>query len=76
MPEPTSTTAGIVTLATMATMAAAPPVLTILGVSLGLRADVLLPGFHVNALGDVPESWRDYIVTPRQPLAVFGDGNA
>ena len=35
----------------------------------------MIPGYHVNALGDVPEAWRDYIVTPRQPLAVFGGGN-
>ena len=41
-----------------------------------LEAPTLLPGFHVNALGDVPEAWRDYIVAPRSPLAVFGGGNA
>ena len=40
-----------------------------------LEAPVLVPGYHVNALGDVPEAWRDYIVTPRSPLAVFGGGN-
>lgn len=40
-----------------------------------LEAPTLLPGYHVNALGDVPDAWRDYIVTPRSPLAVFGGGN-
>ena len=40
-----------------------------------LEPPTLLPGFHVNALGEVPEAWRDYIVTPRSPLAVFGGGN-
>lgn len=42
MPEPTSTTATAVTLATSA---AAVPILTLFGVPLGLRADVLLAGF-------------------------------
>ncbi len=41
-----------------------------------LEPPVTIPGFHVNALGDVPEAWRGYIVTPRAPLAVFGGGNA
>jgi len=40
-----------------------------------LEPPTLLPGFHVNALGEVPEAWRDFIVTPRSPLAVFGGGN-
>lgn len=35
--------------------------------------DTLAP--MCDALGDVPQAWRDYIVTPRQPLAVFGGGN-
>ena len=42
MPEPTSTTASVVPLTTMA---AATPVLHVAGVSLGLRPDVLLAGF-------------------------------
>ena len=41
-----------------------------------LEAPTVIPGYHVNALGDVPEAWRDYIVTPESPLAVFGGGNA
>lgn len=40
-----------------------------------LEAPTAIAGFHVNALGDVPDAWRDYIVTPRAPLAVFGGGN-
>ena len=43
---------------------------------LQLEAATLLPGFHVNALGEVPDAWRPYIVTPRAPLAVFGGGGA
>lgn len=42
MPEPTSSVAGTVTLAVHA---ATVPVLTVAGVSLGLRADELLAGF-------------------------------
>jgi len=41
-----------------------------------LEAPTKIPGYHVNALGDVPDAWRDYIVTPRSPLAVFGGSNA
>ena len=41
-----------------------------------LEAPTVIPGYHVNALGEMPEAWRDYIVTPRSPLAVFGGGNA
>ena len=40
-----------------------------------LEPPVTIPGFHVNALGDVPDAWRNYVVTPRAPLAVFGGGN-
>lgn len=40
MPEPTTTAA-----ATLVAQAAAVPVLTVAGISLGLRADVLLAGF-------------------------------
>ncbi len=40
-----------------------------------LEAPTTIAGYHVNALGDVPEAWRGFIVTPRQPLAVFGGGN-
>ena len=41
-----------------------------------LEPPTLLPGYHVNALGEVPDAWRPYIVTPRQPLAVFGGEHA
>lgn len=76
MPEPTSTTAaGVVTLATMA---AAPPMLTVLGVPLGLRADVLLAGFSgavaaMALLNTVPSSgdtWRELLRTSGRRLGV------
>lgn len=75
MPEPTSTTAGVVTLATMA---AAPPVLSILGVSLGLRADVLLAGFAgavaamalLNTVPSTGDTWRELVRTSWRRLGV------
>lgn len=75
MPEPTSTTASIVTLTTMT---AAPPVLTFLGISLGLRADVLLAGFGgavaaMALLNSVPSSgdtWRELLRTSVRRVGV------
>lgn len=64
MPEPTiSATAG----ATLVAQAVAVPVLTLAGISLGLRADVLLAGFSGSVaamalLNTVPSSgdtWRE-----------------
>ena len=28
-------------------------------------------GWHVNYIGDLPDGWADYIVTPEQPVRVF-----
>lgn len=68
MPEPTSTTAAVVTLtATGLTV----PMLSIFGVSLGLRADVLIAGFFgslvaIILLNSVPsegDSWQHLVRT-------------
>ena len=32
---------------------------------------VLLDGWHVNYMGELPEGWEDYVVTPEQPVRVF-----
>lgn len=31
----------------------------------------LLPGWHVNYIGDLPDGWDAYLVTPEQPVRVF-----
>ena len=31
----------------------------------------LLPGWHVNFVGELPEDWEQYVVTPEQPVRVF-----
>jgi len=31
----------------------------------------LLEGWHVNYVGDLPDGWDDYLVTPEQPVRVF-----
>lgn len=31
----------------------------------------LLPGWHVNFIGELPEDWEQYVVTPEQPVRVF-----
>lgn len=75
MPDPTSTTAGIVTLATMAT---APPMLAVFGVPLGLRADVLLAGFSgavaamalLNTVPSTGDTWRELLRTNGRRLGV------
>jgi hypothetical protein len=38
--------------------------------------DVLMPptvldGWHVNYIGELPEGWADYAVSPEQPVRVF-----
>ena len=30
-----------------------------------------LDGWHVNYVGDLPEGWEQYVVTPEQPVRVF-----
>lgn len=75
MPEPTSTAAGA---ATIVAQAAALPVLTAFGVSLGLRADVLLAGFGgavaaIALLNTVPgtgDTWRELVRTSFRRLGV------
>ncbi len=32
---------------------------------------VLLEGWHVNYIGDLPDGWDAYVVTPEQPVRVF-----
>lgn len=31
----------------------------------------LLDGWHVNYIGDLPNEWETFIVTPEQPVRVF-----
>lgn len=31
----------------------------------------VLPGWHVNYVGEVPEGWEQYAVSPEQPVRVF-----
>jgi hypothetical protein len=31
----------------------------------------VLPGWHVNYVGEVPADWEQYAVTPEQPVRVF-----
>lgn len=66
MPEPTTTTAAVVTLAAAG---AAVPVLTVLGIPLGLRADLLIAGFAgglvaivlLNSVPDTADTWREMV---------------
>jgi NaMN:DMB phosphoribosyltransferase len=75
MPEPTSTTASVVTLTTMA---AATPVLHVAGVSLGLRPDVLLAGFAgavaamalLNSEPSSGDTWRELLRTSLRRVGV------
>ena len=34
-------------------------------------APTVLPGFHVNYSGELPDGWDDYVVTPAAPYRVF-----
>jgi hypothetical protein len=36
-----------------------------------LTPPTLLPGWHVNFIGELPEDWEQYVVTPQQPVRVF-----
>jgi hypothetical protein len=36
-----------------------------------VTAPTVLPGYHVNYLGDLPEGWDAFEVTPDQPQRVF-----
>jgi hypothetical protein len=73
MPEPTSTAT-----ATLVITGAALPVLTIAGVSLGLRSDVLLAGFcgavaAMTLLGSAPgsgDTWRELLKTTLRRVGI------
>jgi len=34
-------------------------------------APVILDGWHVNFIGELPEGWEQYLVEPRHPARVF-----
>ncbi len=36
-----------------------------------IEAPTQLPGFHVNALGTLPDAWAQYVVTPSAPSRTF-----
>jgi hypothetical protein len=36
-----------------------------------LTPPVLLSGWHANYIGELPEGWDAYVVTPEQPARVF-----
>jgi hypothetical protein len=36
-----------------------------------VTAPTVLDGWHVNFVGELPESWANYVVTPEQPVRVF-----
>jgi hypothetical protein len=75
MPEPTSTATA---LGTLAAQAVAVPVLTVFGVSIGLRADVLLAGFGgavaaITLLNTVPstgDTLRELVRTSMKRVGV------
>lgn len=75
MPEPTSTTIGSVT---YAAAGLAMPVITVLGIPLGLRADVLIAGFFgslvaIILLNSVPsdgDTWQHLVRTTLKRMFV------
>jgi hypothetical protein len=36
-----------------------------------ITSPTLLEGWHVNYIGDLPEGWEQYAVTPEQPVRVW-----
>jgi hypothetical protein len=36
-----------------------------------IEPPTLLDGWHVNFIGDIPEEWEDYLVSPENPVRVF-----
>jgi hypothetical protein len=36
-----------------------------------VEAPVLLEGWHLNYIGELPDGWEQYLVQPRQPKRVF-----
>jgi len=75
MPEPTSTAAGI---ATMAVAAASTTAVTAFGIPLGLRADLLVAGLFgglvaIIVLDSVPstgDTWRELVKTTLRRMSV------
>lgn len=75
MPEPTTTTAAGLTLAGAAV---AVPTLTIMGLSLGLRADILMAGFSgsiaamalLNSVPGAGDDWKDMLKTTGRRMGV------
>lgn len=75
MPEPTSTAAGVVT---MAAAAAGTSALTAFGVPLGLRIDILIAGFAgsivamvlLNLVPGTGDTWRELLRTTVRRMAV------
>lgn len=75
MPEPTSTAAGVLT---VATGTAATAVLTAFGVPLGLRVDLLIAGFAgalvaivlLNTVPSTGDTWRELLRTTLRRMAV------
>jgi hypothetical protein len=77
MPEPTSTTVAVATVAAVATSV---PALSIAGIPLGLRPDILIAGFlgsliAIILLNSVPgstDTWRDLIRMTLKRMMVAG----
>lgn len=75
MPEPSSTAAGLTTLAVSA---ASTTAITAFGVPLGLRADLLIAGFAgslvaiilLNAVPGTGDTWRELLRTTLRRMAV------
>lgn len=36
-----------------------------------LTPPVLLDGWHVNMIGELPDDWQQYVVTPKHPARIF-----
>jgi hypothetical protein len=36
-----------------------------------ISAPEVLPGWHVNYIGDLPPGWEEFLVTPELPYRVF-----
>lgn len=75
MPEPTTTAAGVLT---VATATATSTMITAFGVSLGLRVDVLIAGFSgalvaiilLNAVPGSSDTWRELLRTTMRRMFV------
>lgn len=76
MPEPTSTTTASV--ATLAAAGVSMPIITVLGVPLGLRADLLIAGFFgslvaiilLNSVPGVGDTWQQLLRTTMRRMMV------